>query len=95
MPRLLEAHRRYGDRADFVIVGVGVNQTRRTMARHLERHPLPFRAYFDATGAAVRAFQAPTTSYVVVLDERGRVVYTGVGEDQEILEAVARAVERR
>jgi hypothetical protein len=35
---------------------------------------------------------APTTSYVVALDARGRVVYTGVGEDQDIAGAARRAV---
>ena len=32
--------------------------------------------------SATRAYQAPSTSYVVVLDAKGRVVYTGVGADQ-------------
>jgi thiol-disulfide isomerase/thioredoxin len=93
MPRLRAAHARYGDRVEFIVVGVGVNQTRRTMQRHLERHPAPFRHVFDARGAAVRAYQAPSTSYVVILDARGRVVYTGVGEDQDIEAAVRRALE--
>jgi predicted transcriptional regulator len=68
---------------------VAVNETRASVQRHIARHPLPFRFLWDATGAAVRAYQAPTTSYVVALDARGRVVYTGTGEDQDI-EAVLR-----
>lgn len=92
LPRMAAAHRRYGDRVEFLVIGVGVNQTRRTMLRHLERHPMPFRFYFDPRGAAVRAFQAPATGYVVALDARGRVVYTGIGTDQNIEEAAASAI---
>ena len=92
LPRMLEAQRRYGQQVEFVVVGVGVNQSRRSMQRHVEEHPMPFRFFFDATGAAVRAFQAPTTSFIAVLDAQGRVVYTGVGEDQDIDAAVRRAL---
>ena len=95
LPKMEAAYQRYGRRVDFVVVGVGVNQTRNTMRRHLETHRMPFRFFFDATGSAVRAFEAPATSYVVALDARGRVVYTGVGPDQDIEAAVRRAVGER
>ena len=94
LPKMRAAQERYGGQVDFVVVGVGINQTRAGMKRHLEQHPLPFRFYFDHAGAAVRAFQAPTTSYIVALDARGRVVYTGVGEDQDIEGAARRALGR-
>jgi len=58
-------------------------------------HPMPFTFLWDAGGAAVRAFQAPSTSFVVVLDASGKVVYTGVGEDQDVEGAVSRAVTGR
>jgi hypothetical protein len=86
------AHARYGDRVEFLVIGVGVNQTLRTMQRHIERHPMPFRFYFDPRGAAVRAFQAPATGYVAVLDAQGRTVYTGAGEEQDLEAALRRAV---
>ena len=92
LPRMADAHRRYGERAEFLAIAVAVNQTQRGIRRHLERHPLPFPVLWDAGGRAVRAFMAPTTSYVVVLDREGRVVYTGTGEDQDIAAAVERAV---
>jgi thiol-disulfide isomerase/thioredoxin len=93
LPRMEAAQRRWGKRVEFVVVGVGVNETRQTMQRHLDAHPMPFRFYYDFSGAAVRAFEAPSTSYVVALDARGRVVYTGVGEDQDI-ERAARLAAR-
>lgn len=94
LPKMEAAYRRYGRQVEFLVVGVGVNQSRNTMRRHLESHQMPFRFFFDASGSAVRAFQAPATSYVVALDARGRVVYTGVGPDQDIEAAVRRAAGR-
>jgi thiol-disulfide isomerase/thioredoxin len=91
MPRIVAAHAKYGDRVDFVEIAVAVNETRASVQRHVAQHPLPFRFLWDATGDAVRAYQAPTTSYVVVLDARGRVVYTGTGSDQDIEAALRRA----
>ncbi len=94
LPRMEAAQRRWGNRVEFVVVGVGVNETRQTMQRHLDAHPMPFHFYFDFSGAAVRAFEAPSTSYVVALDARGRVVYTGVGENQDIDGAARKAAGR-
>jgi cytochrome c biogenesis protein CcmG/thiol:disulfide interchange protein DsbE len=91
MPRIEAAHARYGDRVDFVEVAVGVNETRSSVRRHVAEHHYPFRFFWDATGAAVRAYRAPTTSYVVVLNAAGHVVYTGTGSDQDIDAAIRRA----
>lgn len=91
-PKLEAAQRRYAGRVEVVIVAVAVNQTQRAIRRHLERHPMPFAAvYWDTEGRAVRAFRAPSTSYIVALDSAGRVVYTGLGDDQDIEEAMRRA----
>ncbi|HEX7117996.1 MAG TPA: TlpA disulfide reductase family protein [Longimicrobiales bacterium] len=90
-PRIEAAHRRFGDDVAFLIVAVGVNQSPRRIRRHLESHPMPGRVLWDGQGRATRAFMAPTTSYVVVLDAAGRVVYTGTGEEQDIEAAVAKA----
>jgi cytochrome c biogenesis protein CcmG, thiol:disulfide interchange protein DsbE len=92
LPRMETAQRKYGDRAEFVVIAVAVNQTTRSVQRHLDRHPMPFTFLWDGKGAAVRAFQAPSTSYVAVLDAKGRVVYTGVGSDQDIDAAVRKAL---
>jgi len=89
-PRLRAAQQRHGSRVEFLIVAVGVNQTRNSVRRHLAGHALPGRVLWDSNGAAVRAFQAPATSYVVVLDAQGRVAYTGIGPDQDLEAAVGR-----
>ena len=92
LPRMEAAQKKFGDRAEFLVVAVAVNQSKNSVRRHLERDPMPFTFLWDGDGAAVRAFQAPSTSYVAVLDAKGRVVYTGVGADQDIEAAIERAV---
>src|SRR5436309_8436922 len=92
LPRMEAARKKYGDRVEFVVVAVAVNQSKNTVRRHLEKNPMPFTFLWDGNGAAVRAFQAPTTSYIAVLDAKGRVVYTGVGADQDIESALETAV---
>ena len=92
LPRLEAAHTRYGDRMDFVAIAVAINQSQSSVKRHLARHPIPFRFLWDTNGNAVRAFQAPSTSYVVVLDANGKVAYTGSGDEQDIDAAVRKVV---
>jgi len=91
-PSLQAAHARYGRTVRFVAIGVGVNQSPASIKRHLAAHPLPFPVLFDAGGAAVRAYQVPTTSYIVVLDKAGKVTYTGAGAEQDVATALAHVV---
>jgi len=83
-PRLQAARQRFSDQVDFIVIGVAVNQTPRRIQRHIVEHPTVGPVYYDRRGAAVRAYMAPTTSYVVILDADGRVAYTGTGADQPI-----------
>ena len=93
-PKLKAAKQKYGASLEVLVVAVGVNQTTRSIKRHVADHPLPGPVLFDARGRATRAYMAPSTSYIVALDGRGRVVYTGVGADQDIGKAAALAVGR-
>jgi hypothetical protein len=87
------AFQRHGSQVDFVVVAVGVNQSRASVKRHVEGHPLPAsRVLWDGSGSAVRAFDTPATSYVVLLDRQGKVAYTGIGPDQDLEAAIARAL---
>ncbi len=92
LPRMEAAQTKYGDRAEFLVVAVAVNQSPNTVRRYLTRHPMPFTFLWDVNGNATRAFQAPSTSYVAVLDARGKVVYTGVGAEQDLDAALTRAL---
>lgn len=92
-PKIHAAHERFGDDVEFLVVGVGVSQTPRSIRRHLEKRPMPGRVLFDAKGAAVRAFKVPTTSFIAVLDASGTVRYTGSGEEQDVEAAIARVLQ--
>ena len=94
-PKLDAAERRFGANVQFVTVAVGVNQTTRSIKRHLEKHRVSGVLVWDRDGRATRAFEAPATSYIVVLDRQGRVAYTGSGEDQDINAAIGKALAAR
>lgn len=78
----------YGDQVSVVAVAVGVSQSVRRVKRHLEDHDPGYPYLFDKRGAAVRAYNATTTSIVVMLDAEGNVAYTGVGTGQDLIGAV-------
>lgn len=83
---------RYGEEVSVVAVAVAVSQNLRRVRRHVEGagHPYPF--LWDASGNAVRAYRAATTSIVVIVDADGKVAYTGVGPDQDLVGVVTRIV---
>jgi thiol-disulfide isomerase/thioredoxin len=83
LPRVRAAKATYGDRVEFIGVNVTVNQTRDRVRRYLEKHGPPFKTLYDEEGNTTRAYQAPATSYVVIVDRLGKVVYTGSGGAQE------------
>jgi thiol-disulfide isomerase/thioredoxin len=93
LPRLETAHKKFGASVEFLVVAVAVNQTQNSIKRHVARHPLPFTTLWDVNGNATRAFQAPATSYIVILDASGKVVYTGIGEEQDLEAALFRTAE--
>jgi hypothetical protein len=56
---------------------------------------MPGDQYFDRKGDATVNYDVPATSYVVVLDARGKVVYTGLGGKQDLDAALTKAVGAR
>ena len=92
MPTLLDAEKKYGKKVKFVALAVAINQSPERVRRFLAAHPLPHDTFYDAEGKAAGAFDAPATSYVVVLDKAGRVVYTGVGGKQNLDAALRKAL---
>jgi len=89
-PQMDEIQERYGDEINVVAVAVGVSQSVRRVKRHLEAHDPGYTYLWDGRGAAVRAYNATTTSIVVMLDADGNVAYTGVGTAQDLVGAVER-----
>lgn len=92
MPTLLDVEKKYGKQVKFVALAVAINQSPEKVRRFLAAHPLPHDTFYDVDGKAAGAFDAPATSYVVVLDKNGRVVYTGVGGKQDLEAAIRKAL---
>jgi thiol-disulfide isomerase/thioredoxin len=92
MPALLAAEKKYSGRVKFLAVAVNINQSVERVKRFLAAHPLPHETVWDADGAAADAFDAPATSYVVVLNKKGVVVYTGLGGRQNLDAAIAKGL---
>ena len=90
LPRVRAAHAELGDKVAFLGINVAVNQTPERVRRYVESSKPPFRTLYDEEGESTRAYAAPTTSYVVIVDRAGRVAYTGTGGDQEFLGALRR-----
>ncbi|HRN53078.1 MAG TPA: TlpA disulfide reductase family protein [Gemmatimonadaceae bacterium] len=91
-PALDAAQRRYGDQVRFVAVAVSVNQSSDRVKRYVTEHLRGFTHFYDRRGQAVTNYDVPATSYVVILDHAGKVVYGGVGGDQDIARALAAVV---
>jgi thiol-disulfide isomerase/thioredoxin len=91
LPRVRAAQAAYGDRVEFLGVNVTVNQSRDRVRRYLEQHKPGFRTLYDEEGTSIRAYEAPATSYVVIVDRSGKVAYTGSGGAQEF-DAVLRRI---
>lgn len=88
-PAITAAQRRHGARVRFVAVAVSVNQSEERVRRYVAEHLQGFTHFYDRRGQAVTAYDVPATSYVVILDKDGKVVYGGVGGDQDIERALA------
>lgn len=91
-PQLDEIKATYGDQVNVIAVAVAVSQSLRRVRRHVEEHGASYPYLWDARGNAVRAYEAPTTSVVVILDGAGQVAYTGVGAGQDLVGAMADVV---
>ena len=92
LPTLQKAYSTYGNRVRFVGVSVSVNQSVKRVQLHVAKYKVPGLQFFDTKGAATGAWDVPATSYVVVLDKHGKVVYTGLGGDQNLDAAIRKAL---
>lgn len=91
-PQIAALAAKYGGRLQFVTVAVSVNQTPERVRRYVAARRIPGLVVFDRAGKATAAYDAPATSYVLLLDRTGKVVYTGQGGDQDLAAAVRRVV---
>jgi thiol-disulfide isomerase/thioredoxin len=91
-PALLAAHRKYGSRVRFVGVAVSIRQSPAKIRAYAAKHGLKHELLFDAEGNAADVYDAPATSYVVVVNKAGTIVYTGLGGDQDLEAAIRKAL---
>jgi hypothetical protein len=66
-----------------------VNQSDERVRRYVATHLTGFTHFYDRRGQAVTNYDVPATSYVVILDKDGKVVYGAVGGDQKLDAALA------
>jgi methylamine dehydrogenase accessory protein MauD len=91
LPRVKAAKSAYGDKVEFIGINVTVNQSPDKVRRYVDKHQPGYLVLYDDQGTSIRAYQVPSTSYVVIVDREGKVAYTGLGGTQEF-DAVLRRV---
>ena len=91
-PEILKVAKAFGRQVKFVGVAVSANQTPERVRRYIQAHALPVEMLYDRQGTAVDAYDVPATSYVVVIDRNGKVVYTGSGGAQDLTAAIRKAL---
>ena len=91
-PKLDAVAKKYAGKIKLVAVAVSVNQSVERAKRYQAQHKLPVEMLYDRKGDASEAYDTPATSYVVVVNKAGKVVYTGAGGDQDLEAAVRKAM---
>lgn len=83
-PSLQAAREKHRGAVTFISVGVPANQTAEKQRMYVDKQQLTGDFVFDKEGAAIAAYKVPHTSYIVIVDRNRKVVYTGVGAEQDI-----------
>lgn len=91
-PSLLALHKKYGSKVRFLGVAVSVNETLERVRAYTTRRGYAHQTVYDDKGEATEAYDVPATSYVVVVDGTGKVVYTGLGGKQSLEPAILKAL---
>ncbi len=91
-PSLIAAQKTYGTRVKFIGVAVSFNESTNRVKLYAEKHGLVHEILYDRAGDASAAYDVPATSYVVVIDKAGKVVYTGLGADQDLEKAIEKGL---
>jgi len=91
-PQIQTLVKKYAGKVQFVAVAVSVNESPDRVHRYATKYGYTHQVLFDATGAATDAYAVPATSYVVVIDRSGKIVYTGLGGDQQLEAAVQKGL---
>jgi peroxiredoxin len=90
-PAMRAAMTKYGTQVKFVTVAVSVNQSFERVKAWQKANQLGGELLYDRKGTVSGAYDVPATSYVLVVNKAGKVVYTGVGGTQNIDAAIKKA----
>jgi thiol-disulfide isomerase/thioredoxin len=91
-PAFLALQKKYGTRVKFMGVAVSVSQSPARVKAYTGKYKYRHETFFDADGKATEAYDVPATSYVVVVNRKGDVVYTGLGGKQDLEPAILLAL---
>ena len=91
-PSLIALQKKYGSKVRFLGVAVSVNETLDRVKAYTTRRGYSHQTVYDDKGEATEAYDVPATSYVVVVDGAGKVVYTGLGGKQSLEPAILKAL---
>ena len=90
-PAMRAAMAKHGAQVKFVTVAVSVNQSIERVKGWQKANKLGGELLYDKQGTVSGAYDVPATSYVVVVDKTGKIVYTGVGGTQNLDAAIKKA----
>ena len=91
-PALRAAQTKYAGKVRFATIAVAINQSPERVRRWVQRHQPNRDFFYDHAGDAAEQYDAPATSFVVIVDQKGRVTYTGVGGDQDLDGEIGKAL---
>ncbi len=91
-PAMLAAQKKYAGKVEFVGVAVSVNQSPELVRRYVAKHGLAGTQLYDRKGASIDAYEVPATSFVVVINKAGKIVYSGLGGKQDLDAAIKKAL---
>jgi thiol-disulfide isomerase/thioredoxin len=90
LPVVKAAAARYGGKVEFLGMNVTTNQTLARVRRYLNTEKPPYRPLWDEDKTSLKGYKVPGTSYVVIIDASGKVIYTGFGGKQDFSAALKR-----
>jgi thiol-disulfide isomerase/thioredoxin len=91
-PTFQAVQKKFAGKVRFASIAVAINQSPERVRRWVARHQPGRDIFYDHAGDAAEEYDAPATSYVVIIDAGGRVTYTGVGGKQNLEGEITKAL---
>jgi len=91
-PTFQAVQKKFAGKVRFASIAVAINQSPERVRRWVARHKPGRDVFYDHAGDAAEQYDAPATSFVVIVNRQGRVTYTGVGGKQDLEGEIAKAL---